>query len=188
VPYDPAYPVHTAWDLGINDSTAIWFAQVFRGGAVNIIDYYESSGVGLDHYADVLNRKEYTYGDHLAPHDIEVRELGSGKSRLETAYSLGLRFRVIPKMKVADGINAARMLIPKCYFDRDKCGEGLEMLRQYRQEWDEKRKIFRDHPRHDYTSHAADAFRYLAVGLENREVMRKPPQQVAQMEYNPFTL
>jgi hypothetical protein len=188
VPYDPAYPVHTAWDLGINDSTAIWFAQVFRGGAVNVIDYYESSGVGLDHYADVLNRKDYTYGDHLAPHDIEVRELGSGKSRWETAYSLGLRFRVIPKMKVADGINAARMLIPKCYFDRDKCGEGLEMLRQYRQEWDEKRKMFRDHPRHDYTSHAADAFRYLAVGLENREVMRKPPQQTAQMEYNPFTL
>ena len=188
VPYDPAYPVHTAWDLGINDSTAIWFAQVFRGGAVNIIDYYESSGVGLDHYADVLNRKDYTYGDHLAPHDIEVRELGSGKSRWETAYSLGLRFRVIPKMKVADGINAARMLIPKCYFDRDKCGEGLEMLRQYRQEWDEKRKSFRDHPRHDYTSHAADAFRYLAIGLENREVMRKPPQQTAQMDYNPFTL
>ena len=188
VPYDPAYPVHTAWDLGINDSTAIWFAQVFRGGAVNVIDYYESSGVGLDHYADVLNRKDYTYGDHLAPHDIEVRELGSGKSRWETAYSLGLRFRVIPKMKVADGINAARMLIPKCYFDRDKCGEGLEMLRQYRQEWDEKRKSFRDHPRHDYTSHAADAFRYLAVGLENREVMRKPPQQTAQMDYNPFTL
>jgi len=188
VPYDPAYPVHTAWDLGINDSTAIWFAQVFRGGAVNVIDYYESSGVGLDHYADVLNRKDYTYGDHLAPHDIEVRELGSGKSRWETAYSLGLRFRVIPKMKVADGINAARMLIPKCYFDRDKCGEGLEMLRQYRQEWDEKRKSFRDHPRHDYTSHAADAFRYLAIGLENREVMRKPPQQTAQMDYNPFTL
>jgi len=188
VPYDPAYPVHTAWDLGINDSTAIWFAQVFRGGAVNVIDYYESSGVGLDHYADILSKKDYTYGDHLAPHDIEVRELGSGKSRWETAYTLGIKFRVIPKMKVADGINAARMLIPKCYFDRDNCGEGLEMLRQYRQEWDEKRKSFRDHPRHDYTSHAADAFRYLAVGLENREVMRKPPQQVAQMDYNPFTL
>ena len=188
VPYDPAYPVHTAWDLGINDSTAIWFAQVFRGGAVNVIDYYESSGVGLDHYADILSKKDYTYGDHLAPHDIEVRELGSGKSRWETAYTLGIKFRVIPKMKVADGINAARMLIPKCYFDRDNCGEGLEMLRQYRQEWDEKRKSFRDHPRHDYTSHAADAFRYLAVGLENRAVMSRPPQQIAQMEYNPFTL
>ena len=187
-PYDPAYPVHTAWDLGINDSTAIWFAQVFRGGAVNIIDYYESSGVGLDHYADILKQKDYHYGDHLAPHDIEVRELGSGKSRLETAYSLGIRFRVIPKMKVADGINAARLLIPKCCFDRDRCADGLEMLRQYRQDWDDKRKVFRDHPRHDYTSHCADAFRYLAVGLENRASVGRPSQQTALSEYNPFQI
>jgi phage terminase large subunit len=114
--------------------------------------------------------------------------LGSGKSRLETAFSLGIRFRVIPKMKVADGINAARMMIPKCHFDKDKCGQGIEMLRQYRQEWDEKRKSFRDHPRHDYTSHAADAFRYLAVGMENRQAMVRPPQQIAVNEYNPFSL
>jgi hypothetical protein len=180
--------VHTAWDLGVNDSTAIWFAQIFRGGAINIIDYYESSGVGLDHYADILRQKDYTYGDHLAPHDIEVRELGSGKSRLETAYTLGIKFRVVPKMKVADGINAARMMIPKCYFDRDNTAEGLECLRQYRQDWDEKRKSFRDAPRHDFTSHAADAFRYLAVGLQNRETMHKPPQQVAMNDYNPFAL
>ena len=184
VPYDPAYPVHTAWDLGINDSTAIWFAQVFRSGAVNVIDYYESSGVGLDHYAEILRQK----GNHLAPHDIEVRELGSGKSRLETAFSLGIRFRVIPKMKVADGINAARMLLPKCHFDRDKCDTGVEMLRQYRQEWDDRKKTFRDHPRHDFTSHAADAFRYLAVGLENKQSFTKPPQQVAVNEYNPFSI
>ena len=188
VPYDPALLVHTAWDLGINDSTAIWFAQVYSGGAVYVIDYYENSGVGLDHYAEVLRKKDYHWGDHLAPHDIEVRELGSGKSRLETAFSLGIRFRVIPRMKIADGINAARMMIPKCYFDRDKCAEGLEMLRQYRQEWDEKKKLFRDQPRHDFTSHAADAFRYLSVGLENRTVMAKPPQSVAVNEYNPFTL
>jgi len=188
VPYDPTLPVHTAWDLGINDSTAIWFAQTFPGGAVNVIDYYESSGVGLNHYADVLNKKDYTYGDHLAPHDIEVRELGSGKSRLETAYSLGIKFRVIPRMKVADGINAARMLVPKCYFDRDKCDTGLDMLRQYRQEWDERKKVFRDHPRHDFTSHAADAFRYLATGLENRQRMVRPPQQMAVNEYNPFQI
>ena len=188
VPYDPAYPVHTAWDLGINDSTAIWFAQVFRGGSINIIDYYENGGVGLDHYAEVLRQKDYHYGDHLAPHDIEVRELGSGKSRLETAFSLGIRFRVIPKMKVADGINAARMMMPKCFFDRDKCNDGVEMLRQYRQEWDERKKVFRDHPRHDFTSHAADAFRYLAVGLENKQNLTKPPQQIAMNDYNPFTL
>jgi len=186
VPYDPMYPVHTAWDLGINDSTAIWFAQIFRGGAVNVIDYYESSGVGLDHYADILTKKDYNYGDHLAPHDIEVRELGSGKSRLETAFSLGIRFKVIPKMKVADGINAARMMLPRCYFDRDKTAEGLDMLRQYRQEWDDRKRSFRDAPRHDFTSHAADAFRYLAVGLENRTKMVRPPQAVADNAYNPF--
>jgi phage terminase large subunit len=188
VPYDPAYPVHTAWDLGINDSTAIWFAQIFRGGAIHVIDYYENGGVGLQHYADVLNKKDYNYGDHLAPHDIEVRELGSGKSRIETAFSLGIRFKVIPRMKVADGINASRMLIPKCYFDRDKCHEGLEMLRQYRQEYDERKKTFRDHPRHDFTSHSADAFRYLASGLENRTNYTKPPQQVAVSDYNPFSM
>ena len=188
VPYDPALPVHTAWDLGINDSTAIWFAQVYRGGAVNVIDYYENSGVGLDHYAEVLRQKDYHWGDHLAPHDIEVRELGSGKSRLETAFGLGIRFKVIPKMKIADGINAARMLIPKCYFDREKCNEGLEMLRQYRQEWDDRKRMFRDQPRHDFTSHSADAFRYLALGLENRTKMTKAPQFVAVNEYNPFTL
>ena len=188
VPYDPAYPVHTAWDLGVNDSTAIWFAQVFRGGSVNVIDYYESSGVGLDHYADILSKKDYNYGDHLAPHDIEVRELGSGKSRIETAYNLGIRFKVVPKMKVADGINAARMLIPKCYFDRDKCEEGLDMLRQYRQEWDDKKQKFRDHPRHDFSSHSSDAFRYLAVGLENRKNYSRPPQDQAVSDYNPFAL
>jgi len=186
VPYDQMYPVHTAWDLGVNDATAIWFAQIFRGGAVNVIDYYESSGVGLNHYADILSKKDYNYGDHLAPHDIEVRELGSGKSRLETAYSLGIKFRVIKKMKVADGINATRMLIPKCYFDRDKCQEGVDLLREYRQEWDERRKVFRDHPHHDFTSHAADAFRYLAIGLENRANFTKPPQQVAMNDYNVF--
>ena len=188
VPYDPALPVHTAWDLGINDSTAIWFAQVYRGGAVNVIDYYENSGVGLDHYAEVLRQKDYHWGDHLAPHDIEVRELGSGKSRLETAFSLGIRFKVIRKMKIADGINAARMLIPKCYFDREKCNDGLEMLRQYRQEWDDRKRMFRDQPRHDFTSHSADAFRYLALGLENRTKMTRAPQSVAVNEYNPFTL
>ena len=117
-----------------------------------------------------------------------MRELGSGKSRLETAFSLGIRFRVVPKMKVADGINAARMMMPKCLFDRDKCNDGVEMLRQYRQEWDERKKVFRDHPRHDFTSHAADAFRYLAVGLENKQNLTKPPQQIAMNEYNPFTL
>ena len=91
-------------------------------------------------------------------------------------------------MKIIDGINAARLAIPKTYFDRDKCQIGLEMLRQYRQEWDDKRKVFRDHPKHDFTSHSADAFRYLAIGLENRQTMVKAPQQMAVNEYNPFSI
>ena len=188
VPYDPSLPVHTAWDLGVNDATAIWFAQVNRGGAIHIIDYYENSGVGLSHYAEIIDRKDYFYGEHLAPHDIEVRELGTGKSRLETAQSLGIRFKVIPRMKIIDGINAVRLLLPKCYFDRDKCQEGIDYLRQYRQDWDERKKIFRDQPRHDYTSHSADAFRYLATGLNQRERMIKSPQQVAVNDYNPFSI
>jgi hypothetical protein len=89
-------------------------------------------------------------------------------------------------MKVADGINAARLLMPKCYFDRDKCHTGLEMMKQYRQEWDEKKKRFRDQPRHDYTSHAADAFRYLAIGINNRTTYTKPPQSIADNDYNIF--
>jgi len=160
VPYDPSYPVHTAWDLGINDSTAIWFAQIFRGGAIHVIDYYENGGVGLQHYADVLNKKDYNYGDHLAPHDIEVRELGSGKSRIETAFSLGIRFKVIPRMKVADGINAARMLIPKCYFDKEKTYQGVEALKAYQKKWDDKNQCFKNRPIHNFASHPADAFRY----------------------------
>lgn len=173
VPYEPKCPVITAWDLGIDDSTAIWFAQVV-GREIHIIDYYESSGVGLEHYAKVLKEKDYYYGEHLLPHDVEVRELGTGTSRLETLKSLGIKCRVVPNQSLADGINAARMIIPKCWFDRDL--EGLEALRLYRREWNDKTKTFRQHPLHDWTSHAADAFRYLAVGLRGNKV-KKPFKQ-----------
>ena len=186
VPYDPMYPVHTAWDLGINDSTAIWFAQIFRGGAVNVIDYYESSGVGLQHYADVLNKKEYIYGDHLAPHDIEVRELGSGKSRREVSWDLGINFRVVPKLPVEDGLHAAQMLIPRCWFDQESCKPGLESLRHYHRAYNERLRSFRNTPVHDWSSHAADAFRYLAVGLKQNTQFERPPQALADNGYNPL--
>ena len=162
VQYDPALQVETWWDLGIGDSTVIWFAQR-SGPEIRIIDYYEASGVGLNHYAKVLQEKPYVYGTHVAPHDIEVRELGSGKSRKETAASLGIKFEVAPKLSVEDGIEATRNLIPRCWFDIEKCDRGLEALRQYRKDWDEKGNLFRPRPLHDWTSHAADAFRYGAV-------------------------
>ena len=165
VPYQPGYPVHTAWDLGFSDSTAIWFAQVV-GREVHVIDYYQNSGAGLDHYVGVLQGRGYVYGQHLLPHDAAASELGTGTTRLETLRRLGVSGRVLPAAKVDDGINAVRMLIPRCWFDASKCAQGLEALRLYQREWDDKAQDFRARPLHDWTSHAADAFRYLAAGLD----------------------
>lgn len=176
VPWEPAVPVHTAWDLGIGDSTAIWFCQQV-GKEVRLIDYYESSGVGLDHYAKHLKEKPYVYGDHLLPHDAEVKELGSGKSRVEVLASLGIRTRIVPKLSVDDGIQAVRTLLPRCWFDAEKCARGIEALRQYRREYDDKLRAFKARPLHDWTSHAADAFRYLAVGL-------KPDRKMEPIKYD----
>jgi phage terminase large subunit len=164
VPWSPQLPVITAWDLGVDDATAIWFAQV-AGGEVRVIDYYEASGVGFDHYAKVLKEKPYVYGDHLLPHDVEVTEIGTGRSRYATLASLGIKGRVVPLAKVEDGINAARNLLPRCVFDAAKAAKGLECLRQYRRDWDETLQTFKPRPRHDWASHGADAFRYLAMGL-----------------------
>ena len=166
VPYDRAASVVTAWDLGIGDSTAIWFAQ-FIGREIRIIDYYENSGVGLDHYAKVLLGKDYHYEQHILPHDVQVKELGTGKSRLETLDALGIRqIEIAPKLGVEDGIQAARSMIPRCWFDEKLCTRGVEALRQYRRDYDERLKNWRSRPLHDWTSHGADAFRYLAVGYK----------------------
>ena len=172
--YDPALPVHTAWDLGIGDSTAIWFFQVSRA-EVRAIDYYEASGYGLPHYAAVLASKGYTYGTDYLPHDAQARQLGTGRSLWETLHGLTNRIpRVLPQQNLMDGINAARVTIGSCWFDADKCHDGLEALRAYRAEFDEKRKAFSDRPRHDWASHGSDAFRYL--GLAWRQMQpEKPP-------------
>lgn len=163
VSYEPAKPVETWWDLGVGDSTAIWFAQRI-GTQIRLIDFYEMTGEGLDHYAKVLQGKPYVYSRHIAPHDIEVRELGSGaKTRREIARELGLTFEIAPKMSIDDGINAVRMMLPLAWFDREKCAHGLECLRQYAKRYDEALDVYSDKPRHDWTSHAADAFRYGAV-------------------------
>lgn len=185
VPYDPSAKVDTWWDLGVGDSTAIWFTQTI-GRAVHVIDFYEARNEGLPHYCKVLMDRKYLYGTHNAPHDIEVRELGSGKSRREVAWDLGLNFRVVPKLPVEDGIHAAQMLIPRLWFDRDACKDGLEALRQYHRAYNERTRSFRATPVHDWTSHAADAFRYLAVGLRENRVGDRPPQRQAVMDYDPF--
>jgi hypothetical protein len=173
VPWERDLDVITAWDLGIGDATAIWFAQQI-GNEVRLIDYYESSGVGLDHYVNHLRSKPYVYAEHVLPHDVEVKELGTGCSRRETLEGLGLRVSVAPKLPVDDGINAARALLTKCWIDADKCNQGIEALKQYRTEFDDKRKAFKNRPLHDWTSHAADAFRYLAVGLPDTHIETVP--------------
>jgi hypothetical protein len=164
VPYDPLMPVDTDWDLGIGDETAIWFSQSSPSGEVRLIDYYHASGQGLAHFAQVLKSKDYFYGTHTAPHDIEVRELGSGHTRLEMARQLGIHFAVCRRLpKLEDGIQAVRALLPRCWFDRDRAKDGIEALQHYRWDYNVKLHEFKPVPLHDWASHGADAFRTLAV-------------------------
>jgi len=153
-----------AWDLGMSDSTAIWVAQVV-GKEVRLIDYCENHGVGLEYYVGWLRDNGYSGGEQILPHDVEVRELGTGKSRKEMLMDAGLDITVAPRVSVADGIQSVRRLLPRCWFDEEATKQGLSALRNYRREFDEKRNVFYDRPLHDWCSHAADAFRYLAIGF-----------------------
>ena len=159
VDYDPSVDVETWWDLGIGDSTSIWFAQRV-GTEIRLIDYYETSGESLAHYVNVLSDKAYNYGRHVAPHDITTRELGTGKSRLEVAYELGLDFEVCPRLEVDHGIEAVRNNLDNCWFDKNRCKYGIDCLRQYRKQFDDRMQTFKNKPLHDWASHGADAFRY----------------------------
>jgi phage terminase large subunit len=163
VVYQPEVGVDTWWDLGIDDAMAIWFTQTI-GREVHLIDYMEASGEGFPYYAKELQAKPYVYASHHAPHDIKVRELGSGKSRLETAASLGIKFEIVPDIGLADGIDAARSFLARCWFDEEKTERGRDCLVSYHKTWDDKRKTFSSQPYHDWASNGADGFRYLSVG------------------------
>lgn len=176
IEYDPLLPVHTAWDLGMSDSTTIWFYQK-HNNQIRIIDCYEGTGEGLEHYIKLLQSKPYVYGEHYAPHDIKVRELGTGKSRLEHAQSLGLRFRVVKQIPVVDGINCVRSMLLRCWFDKARCKNGIQALKQYRKKYDEDRQCFDKKPLHDWSSHFADAFRYLCVSLDDEWERENSPRQ-----------
>lgn len=164
VPWEPGFKVHTAWDLGVRDSTSIIFFQNV-GATIRIIDYYEKNKEGLEHYAKVLESKPYVYGRHIAPHDIAVREFGSGMTRLEKARQLGLKFIVAGDISIVDGIEAVRTTLGKCWFDERNCSQLIKALENYRQEYDQKKKVYKSQPLHDIFSHASDAMRYLAVSL-----------------------
>jgi len=172
-------PVETTWDLGMSDRMTIWFSQSLRTGEIRLIDYYEHEGEGIQHYAQVLQQRAsergYVYGTHWAPHDINVRELGTGKTRLETAKALGVKFSVVPSIPWKDGIDATRAMLSRCWFDATRCDVGLQALTLYRKAWDEKLQQFKDTAVHDWSSHGADAFRYLAVRHKTPKEPTKTP-------------
>jgi phage terminase large subunit len=181
IPRDDLCRTITAWDLGMGDSTAIWVAQI-AGSEIRLIDYYENNGVGLDKYVSWLRDNNWASAEHILPHDVQVRELGSGKSRLEVLQEAGLNVRIASRMSVDDGIQAVRRLLPRCWFNVPAVKQGLDCLRNYRREYDEKRKVFYDRPLHDWSSHGSDAFRYLAIGLDEGsswgKSINQPPKWV----------
>lgn len=176
VNYDNNVPVHTAWDLGYRDDTAVWFYQVIRD-EVHLIDFYAVSGANIDEIAANILAKPYNFGKHHLPHDARAKTLAAaGKSVIEQlAVHFGINsLAIVPDLSVQDGIQAVRKVLPQCWFDADKCSEGIEALRQYQREYDEDKKAFRQTPRHDWCSHPADAFRMLAVAWRSEPRVRQP--------------
>ena len=186
VPYDPHLPVHTAWDLGYRDDTAIWWYQVVRN-EIHLIDFFAISGANIDEIAKIIKEKPYKYGKHQLPHDARAKTLAAqGKSVIEQlAEHLGINnMAIVPDLGVQDGIQAVRQCLPMCWFDKTKCSDGLEALRQYQREYDEDKKAFRASPRHDWTSHPSDAFRMMAVAWR-LEPKVKPPDVVKPLIVGP---
>ena len=182
VPYDPSLPVNTAWDLGVSDHSAIIFFQQL-GRSINIIDYHEERGQGMPHFIELVKNKEYIYKDHFAPHDIEVTDFSNGKTRREVAYQLGIRFKVVPKLPLEDGIHATTMTLPRCWIDVDHCKKLIDALRHYHRKYLDKNRMFRSKPVHDWSSHACDALRYMSIGLTEISNRQTAPQSVADNSY-----
>lgn len=188
VPYDPELLVDTDWDLGIGDQTAIWFSQSLTTGEIRIIDYYESEGKGLPHYIKHLKELPYVYGTHYAPHDIKQREFTSGKTRLDSAAKLGLMLTPSPRVKqLEDRIHSTRMVFPKCWFDAQKCREGLDALSAYKRDYNTRLQEHSPRPVHDWASHAADAFGGLATRHYTPSAARAltAKMKLAQAQFDP---
>lgn len=176
VPYDPQLPVDTSWDLGIGDKTAIWFIQLY-GSQVRLIDYYEAEGEPLAHYVKVLRERPYTYGTHYAPHDIEARDISTGKTRRETAWGLGIPFHVVPRVPdKGDSIDAARNMLSRSWFDRVKCQKGLAALWQYHKKYDPQTRTYSSTPEHDWASDGADAFQTYATAAYDDHLKTYKPR------------
>ncbi|MGL4811894.1 MAG: hypothetical protein ACRCXM_08960 [Beijerinckiaceae bacterium] len=176
----PGRPVHRAWDIGVRDDTSIWWFQVV-GGQVFILDCYSTNGVGIDHYAEIVQQRAAEHGwidgTDFVPHDAKVKEWGTGRTRVETMQSLGLKPNLVPMAGLLDGINAVRRTLPLCVF-HPRSEDGISALEQYRREWDDEKKTFKANPLHDFTSHLADAFRYLAMAWRTIPPAVIPPEPV----------
>ena len=180
VEHDPMFPTFTAWDLGYSDDTAIWWFQVIHG-EIRVLDYHSSNGQTIPYYTGLIKAKEqefgYTYGLHYLPHDARAKTLASGGKSIIEQLSVKIPLelmKIVPNLSLQDGIQASRMALKRSWFDAERCLDGIECLRQYQREYDEDKKIFRDKPRHDWTSHGSDAFRMLAVAWhEEEKIMTK---------------
>ena len=181
VPYEPLLPVHTAWDLGKGQNMAVWFWQMVAG-EIRIIDHHQGAqNDSIPETVKAIERRPYNWGLDFVPHDARVPELGTGRTRVEVLTTLRRMPRVVVGHHVDDGINAAKITIPRCYFDREKCADGLEALRQYRADFDEKVNAFKNTPKHDWTSHSADAFRYLCMAWRELTADDAPKDPIAEM-------
>ena len=171
VKYDSMYKVNTAWDLGFTDSTSIWWYQVIHG-EIRVLEHHSSNGQSIPFYTGLIQSKKYQYGIHWLPHDARAKTLSSGGKSIIEQLSAKIpleSMKIVPNLSLQDGIQASRMALQRAWFDGDKCMEGIECLRQYQREYDEDKKVFRDKPRHDWTSHSADAFRYLSIAWREEE-------------------
>jgi hypothetical protein len=182
IPYDPAHLVNTAWDLGYTDACSIIFFQQINHN-IHIIDYYENEKEALPHYAEVLKEKEYIYGNHYAPHDVEQTDFSSGYTRREVANNYGIRFRVAARTPLEDGIHAVKMILPRCKIDSDNCSDLLIALRHYHRKYNDKDRVYKVKPVHDFSSHPMDALRCLATGIQEEQLTNKNRQLVADGSY-----
>ncbi len=187
VPYNPAVPVITSWDLGYSDATVIWFCQLV-GKEPRLIDFYQATGASLDHYVKILKDKDYNYSMHVLPHDAGHNSLRTGKTLAEQLQDMGLgrigkTIEVLPIVGVEAGNELSRQLLTQLWIDKDKCSEGIKGLKKYRYEWDDERKIYKLKPIHDFASDIADSFRYLAMYLSTLKssIVKKP-----EMSYSAF--
>jgi hypothetical protein len=175
VPYDESLPVYTAWDLGFNDSTAVWFFQVF-GKEIRLIDYVEGSGESLSHWLGVVKSRPYVYEKHLAPHDVMVHEYTSGMTRQSSARKMGINLIPVPKVSLIPGIDQVRNILNRCWFDEKKCEKGIRALENYKKEWNDRTGCWASNPLHNWASHGSDSFRTLATGMPYITNQRTPAE------------